>query len=310
MGPPHLTPGLVRPLSPADPTLGAFSHVQPCTSGLLLGRAKDLAAASFLCLSRQSVPAPGQKMRGTEVTLDSVESLHFWYGALRISCQKPAGSVSAAAASLPPLFLPCRLSALSGVNSPRPYRKCPGHEPRSECHLFSPRHGVQLLPKDPRGGSIKVPVIVRKWHLAGLLAAGPACADAYRGLSDCVLKLGDSMATYEEEEGIELQGLRRVCRSLYPWSLAAAAAPSTGPISPCMPAARRSRAGGTRPALHPRKISPGPQVSGSALPRCPALPGAACTGHHVQPKKSFLPPCLNPSSFRLGFVPALVCPSL
>ncbi|XP_041334577.1 uncharacterized protein LOC121359596 isoform X3 [Pyrgilauda ruficollis] len=178
MGPPHLTPGLVRPLSPADPTLGAFSHVQPCTSGLLLGRAKDLAAASFLCLSRvsqclavpsassarslQSVPAPGQKMRGTEVTLDSVESLHFWYGALRISCQKPAGSVSAAAASLPPLFLPCRLSALSGVNSPRPYRKCPGHEPRSECHLFSPRHGVQLLPKDPRGGSIKVPVIVRK----------------------------------------------------------------------------------------------------------------------------------------------------
>ncbi|XP_041334580.1 uncharacterized protein LOC121359596 isoform X6 [Pyrgilauda ruficollis] len=280
MGPPHLTPGLVRPLSPADPTLGAFSHVQPCTSGLLLGRAKDLAAASFLCLSRQSVPAPGQKMRGTEVTLDSVESLHFW------------------------------LSALSGVNSPRPYRKCPGHEPRSECHLFSPRHGVQLLPKDPRGGSIKVPVIVRKWHLAGLLAAGPACADAYRGLSDCVLKLGDSMATYEEEEGIELQGLRRVCRSLYPWSLAAAAAPSTGPISPCMPAARRSRAGGTRPALHPRKISPGPQVSGSALPRCPALPGAACTGHHVQPKKSFLPPCLNPSSFRLGFVPALVCPSL
>ncbi|XP_066186698.1 neuritin-like [Sylvia atricapilla] len=49
-------------------------------------------------------------------------------------------------------------------------------------------------------------------HLAGLLAAGPACADAYRGLSDCVLKLGDSMATYEEEEGIELQGLRRVCR--------------------------------------------------------------------------------------------------
>ncbi|XP_038014763.1 neuritin-like [Motacilla alba alba] len=49
-------------------------------------------------------------------------------------------------------------------------------------------------------------------HLAGLLAAAPACADAYRGLSDCVLKLGDSMATYEEEEGIELQGLRRVCR--------------------------------------------------------------------------------------------------
>uniref|UniRef100_A0A8C5X6M5 Neuritin 1 n=1 Tax=Malurus cyaneus samueli TaxID=2593467 RepID=A0A8C5X6M5_9PASS len=33
--------------------------------------------------------------------------------------------------------------------------------------------------------------------------AGPSCADAYRGLSDCVLKLGDSMATYEEEEGLD-----------------------------------------------------------------------------------------------------------
>lgn len=58
--------------------------------------------------------------------------------------------------------------------------------------------------------SLRLPVLAG--HLAGLLAAGPACADAYRGLSDCVLKLGDSMATYEEEEGIELQGLRRVCR--------------------------------------------------------------------------------------------------
>uniref|UniRef100_A0A8C3UMC2 Neuritin 1 n=1 Tax=Catharus ustulatus TaxID=91951 RepID=A0A8C3UMC2_CATUS len=49
-------------------------------------------------------------------------------------------------------------------------------------------------------------------HLAGLLAAGPACADAYRGLSDCVLKLGDSMATYEEEEGLDFaKGLTVWC---------------------------------------------------------------------------------------------------
>ncbi|XP_033375041.1 neuritin-like [Parus major] len=69
-----------------------------------------------------------------------------------------------------------------------------------------PRAEVGSVPR----GSFRPPVLAG--HLAGLLAAGPACADAYRGLSDCVLKLGDSMATYEEEEGIELQGLRRVCR--------------------------------------------------------------------------------------------------
>lgn len=73
----------------------------------------------------------------------------------------------------------------------------------------TPRGGGALCPQRCRG-SLRLPVPAG--HLAGLLAAGPACADAYRGLSDCVLKLGDSMATYEEEEGIELQGLRRVCR--------------------------------------------------------------------------------------------------
>lgn len=73
-------------------------------------------------------------------------------------------------------------------------------------------------------------------------------------------------------------------RSLYPWSLAAAPAPSPGPIRPHIPAARRSGAGGTRPALHARKIAPGPQVPGRALPQCPALPGAACTRHHCCPK--------------------------
>lgn len=73
----------------------------------------------------------------------------------------------------------------------------------------TPRGGGALCPQRCRC-SLRPPVLAG--HLAGLLAAGPACADAYRGLSDCVLKLGDSMATYEEEEGIELQGLRRVCR--------------------------------------------------------------------------------------------------
>ncbi|XP_031982678.1 spidroin-2-like isoform X1 [Corvus moneduloides] len=75
-------------------------------------------------------------------------------------------------------------------------------------------------------------------------------------------------------------------RSLYPWSLAAAPASSTGPMRPCMPAARRSGAGETRPTLHPRKISPGSQDSGSdvqvaALAQGPALLAAACTGHQV-----------------------------
>lgn len=73
----------------------------------------------------------------------------------------------------------------------------------------TPGGGSGLCPQRCRC-SPRPPVLAG--HLAGLLAAGPACADAYRGLSDCVLKLGDSMATYEEEEGIELQGLRRVCR--------------------------------------------------------------------------------------------------
>ncbi|XP_062445154.1 neuritin-like [Rhea pennata] len=48
-------------------------------------------------------------------------------------------------------------------------------------------------------------------HLAGLLASGTTCRNVYQGFSDCVLKLGDNMATYEEADGVELQGLRRVC---------------------------------------------------------------------------------------------------
>ncbi|XP_052642790.1 neuritin-like [Harpia harpyja] len=48
-------------------------------------------------------------------------------------------------------------------------------------------------------------------HLAGLLASGTACANIYQGFSDCVLKLGENMATYEEMDGMELQGLHRVC---------------------------------------------------------------------------------------------------
>ncbi|XP_061865065.1 neuritin-like [Colius striatus] len=48
-------------------------------------------------------------------------------------------------------------------------------------------------------------------HVAGLLASVTACANVYQGFSDCVLKLGQNMATYEEADGIELQGLHRVC---------------------------------------------------------------------------------------------------
>uniref|UniRef100_A0A8B9VHU7 Neuritin n=1 Tax=Anas zonorhyncha TaxID=75864 RepID=A0A8B9VHU7_9AVES len=45
----------------------------------------------------------------------------------------------------------------------------------------------------------------------GHRALGTACTDVYRGFSDCVLKLGENMATYKEEESIEPQGLHRVC---------------------------------------------------------------------------------------------------
>uniref|UniRef100_A0A8U8BTF8 Uncharacterized protein n=1 Tax=Geospiza parvula TaxID=87175 RepID=A0A8U8BTF8_GEOPR len=63
----------------------------------------------------------------------------------------------------------------------------------------------------PRGAVLTSPSVLAG-HLAGLLAAGPACAGAYRGLSDCVLKLGDSMATYEEEEGLDFaKGLTVWC---------------------------------------------------------------------------------------------------
>ncbi|XP_040464856.1 neuritin-like [Falco naumanni] len=48
-------------------------------------------------------------------------------------------------------------------------------------------------------------------HLAGLLASGTTCANVYQGFSDCILKLGENMATYEEADGIELQGLHQVC---------------------------------------------------------------------------------------------------
>lgn len=44
-----------------------------------------------------------------------------------------------------------------------------------------------------------------------LLASSTACSNVYRRVSDCVLKLGESMATYGEEDSMELQGLRRVC---------------------------------------------------------------------------------------------------
>uniref|UniRef100_A0A8C3R2D3 Neuritin n=2 Tax=Sylvioidea TaxID=2116661 RepID=A0A8C3R2D3_9PASS len=59
----------------------------------------------------------------------------------------------------------------------------------------------------PRGCGLSGRGVLREL----LSLAGPACADAYRGLSDCVLKLGDSMATYEEEEGIDAKGLTLSC---------------------------------------------------------------------------------------------------
>ncbi|XP_040506723.1 TP53-target gene 5 protein isoform X3 [Gallus gallus] len=54
-------------------------------------------------------------------------------------------------------------------------------------------------------------LLVALGHLAMLLASSTACSNVYRRVSDCVLKLGESMATYGEEDSMELQGLRRVC---------------------------------------------------------------------------------------------------
>jgi len=54
-------------------------------------------------------------------------------------------------------------------------------------------------------------LLVPAGHLAMLLASSTACSNVYRRVSDCVLKLGESMATYGEEDSMELQGLRRVC---------------------------------------------------------------------------------------------------
>lgn len=48
-------------------------------------------------------------------------------------------------------------------------------------------------------------------HVAGLLVPGTASANIHQGFSDCILKLGADMATCEEEDGIELQGLHGVC---------------------------------------------------------------------------------------------------
>ncbi|RLV98780.1 hypothetical protein DV515_00010369, partial [Chloebia gouldiae] len=62
-----------------------------------------------------------------------------------------------------------RLAALCCVKSPRPYRKCPGRNVTSTT-----RHGVQLLPKDPRGGSIKVPLSLRE-NVRGLGGESGSC---------------------------------------------------------------------------------------------------------------------------------------
>eukprot|EP00075_Anas_platyrhynchos_P039737 XP_027328990.1 neuritin-like [Anas platyrhynchos] len=58
-----------------------------------------------------------------------------------------------------------------------------------------------------RGTAVLLVLLIALGHRA----LGTACTDVYRGFSDCVLKLGENMATYKEEESIEPQGLHRVC---------------------------------------------------------------------------------------------------
>uniref|UniRef100_A0A452H5Z6 Neuritin 1 n=1 Tax=Gopherus agassizii TaxID=38772 RepID=A0A452H5Z6_9SAUR len=44
------------------------------------------------------------------------------------------------------------------------------------------------------------------------LASETKCENIYQGFSDCILKLGENMASYEEDDRDEVQGLHTVCR--------------------------------------------------------------------------------------------------
>lgn len=83
------------------------------------------------------------------------------------------------------------------MHAPRSERgACPAQVAPGGRWALSPK--VSELALSPRG-------------LAGHRVLGMVCTDVYRGFSDCVLKLGENMATYKEEESIEPQGLHRVC---------------------------------------------------------------------------------------------------
>lgn len=109
----------------------------------------------------------------------------------------------------PPVPAACRATTTTRerkreLTVPRWHRRCDsagysGH-PANEVGSVHQRSGCSYRPPRWLAG-----------HLAGLLASGIACHNVYQDLSDCILKLGENMATYEEADGIELQGLHHVC---------------------------------------------------------------------------------------------------
>uniref|UniRef100_A0A8C8REK8 Neuritin n=1 Tax=Pelusios castaneus TaxID=367368 RepID=A0A8C8REK8_9SAUR len=48
-------------------------------------------------------------------------------------------------------------------------------------------------------------------YLVRSLASETECENIYQGFSNCVLKLGENMASYEEQDGDGPQGLHTVC---------------------------------------------------------------------------------------------------
>uniref|UniRef100_A0A8C2YHI1 Neuritin-like n=1 Tax=Coturnix japonica TaxID=93934 RepID=A0A8C2YHI1_COTJA len=62
----------------------------------------------------------------------------------------------------------------------------------------------------PQGSHAHTNPLVPAGHLAMLLTSGTACTNVYRRVSDCILKLGESMATYGEEDRIN--GVVLYCR--------------------------------------------------------------------------------------------------
>uniref|UniRef100_A0A452H5U1 Neuritin 1 n=1 Tax=Gopherus agassizii TaxID=38772 RepID=A0A452H5U1_9SAUR len=61
-------------------------------------------------------------------------------------------------------------------------------------------------------GAFPLGELVGGRYLVRSLASETKCENIYQGFSDCILKLGENMASYEEDDRDEVQGLHTVCR--------------------------------------------------------------------------------------------------